>query len=83
MGYGPSLLIAMQTTDRQFKTYPKSDSHKYFSCAQSAVSKSHENQLIYPSLHDELILSMHSKPVNVDNNMGLFVGLADFCYSCQ
>ena len=39
----------------QFKTCPKSNCYNYLSCSP----KSHEISSLYPSLHDELLLSMH------------------------
>ena len=41
-----------------------------------------DHQFKAPSLHGELLLNMCGKQPDVDNDMGLSVGLTDFCYQC-
>ena len=56
--------------DHQFKTRPKNDARRYFSCAQSDTPNLARS--IYPSLQGELPLSMRGKPADVDNHTDSF-----------
>ena len=46
---------------------------------KTVAPKSHKIQSLYPTLHDKLLLNMHSKLVDVDNDMDSFVGFMYFC----
>ena len=73
----PRLLNGMKMTDHhQLKRRPKSDSHEYFMCTQSAEPKYRAiRPAIYSSLHDELLLSMCAKPAGVDHYRNWFANL--------
>lgn len=63
--------------------HAKRATHKYLSCAQSAVPKSCKIQYI-PVCASSSFLGKPGKPMDVDNHMGSFTGLTDFCYqSCR
>lgn len=50
-------------------------------CLPNGMQKT-DHQFKAPSLHGELLLNMCGKQPDVDNDMGLSVGLTDFCYQC-
>ena len=59
----------MQIPDNQIKTYSKSDTSEYLTFVQSAAPNSCEIKSIHPSLYGELLLSICSKPTDVESQL--------------